>query len=106
MRAVVALGAVKTYVLAVEFEACLRMVKGFGVPLDDLEIFAVMLRVAANAIPPCRRRRQDRRVIALARGNSRRDVLVALQAAILRLAGPHLVTGHASRRAIELAVCP
>jgi hypothetical protein len=104
MRTVVALGAVQSYVLSVEFEACLRVVKGFGIPLNDLEIFSVMLRVTANAVAPCRRRRQDRCVIALARGDSRCDVLVAFQAAILRLAGPHLVTGNASRRAIPLAV--
>ena len=99
-----ALRALQAGVFSIQFESRLRMVEGLRVPADNLEILAVMLRVAANAISSCRRRRKHRRVIPAPSRDPRCNVFVTLQAAILRLAGAHFVAGHASRRAIPLAV--
>ncbi len=105
MRTVVTLRAVQARVLAVKLKARLQMVEGLGVPLNNLEILAVMLRVAADAITPRRGCRQNRRVITAASRYPRRNILVTLKATILRLTGPYLVARHASRGAIPLAVC-
>lgn len=89
---------------SVEFETGCRVLECLGVPPDDLEINAIVFRVAANTIPARRRCGQHRSVITAARGYARRYILMAFQAAILSRTRADLVTRNAARRSVPLAV--
>ena len=103
-RAIVALGTLYPGVLPVEFESRLRVIEGFRVPANDLEVFSVVFRMAANAVSPRRRRRQHRSVVTAPHRQPRCDLFMTVQAAKLCRARPNLVTRNAARRPIPLTV--
>lgn len=70
-------------------------------PVNEREILAVVLEVAAHAIPAGGILHAQKRVVALMRGQAVRDFLVAIEALERRGAGAELVAGIALGRAVE-----
>ena len=70
-------------------------------PMDERKILAVVLEVAAHAIPAVGILHPEKRVVALMRGQAVRNFLVAFEALERRRAGSELVAGIALGRAVE-----
>lgn len=86
--------------LALKYVSGLLVIERLDVPLNEREIFTVMFRVAARALPAGAGRNVISRMQSLMRAHSTRDFIVAVKAFERRLAAELVATG-AVRRSIE-----
>lgn len=93
VRRIVALVAGQARVLALEQVAGVFMIEGLGIPLDQREGFAVVLRVAAGALLAGTGWNVVGGVQSLASRNPGRDLGVTVQALQCRLAAELVATG-------------
>jgi len=70
-------------------------------PMNEGKILAIVLQVAAHAVPAVGILHRQKRVVALMRAETVRNFLVAIQALECRRAGPELVAGVALRRTVQ-----
>ena len=70
-------------------------------PMNEGKILAVVLQVAAHAVPAVGILHRQKRVVALMLAETVRNFLVAFQALERRRAGSELVAGVALRRAVK-----
>src|SRR5581483_6467788 len=82
----------------------LAMVKRIAVPLDDREVFPVMLGVAADAVLTRARRDVIAGVQSLSHGQTRGDLVVAIETFEVRFAGSQAVACGAICRAVQRLV--
>jgi len=91
-------------VLAFEGVSGFPVIEGFDVPLDQDEVFSVMLGVAGRAFQACARSDVEGSVQPFSSADARSNFRVALQARKCRFSGGNLVAGSAVGHATEGAM--
>ena len=92
VRGIMALGALQPCMLALENVPGIFVIEGFGIPLDQREIFTIVLGMTAGALLAGTARNVVGRVQALVSGKPGRDFGVTVQAFERRLAAEFMAT--------------
>ena len=106
VRRIMALAAFQPCMLPFQRVPGVFVIEGFRIPLDEREVFAIVLGVAASTLLARTGRDIVCRMQTSSRRNSYRDLGVTVQALQSRLSAAKFVTTDAVRRSIERLMRP